>query len=82
MRSPAIKSVMSMVDSAYEQIRRRILDNDWLPGQRALEHEVAAELGMSRTPVREALMRLQNEGLVEVIPSAWPPNCWPRADPA
>jgi DNA-binding GntR family transcriptional regulator len=68
MRSPAIKSVMSMVDSAYEQIRRRILDNDWLPGQRALEHEVAAELGMSRTPVREALMRLQNEGLVEVIP--------------
>ncbi len=46
----------------------RILDNDWPPGHRALEHEVAAELGMSRTPVREALMRLQNEGLVEVIP--------------
>jgi DNA-binding GntR family transcriptional regulator len=68
MRSPVNKPLMSMVDSAYEQIRRRILDNDWLPGHRALEHEVAAELGMSRTPVREALMRLQNEGLVEVIP--------------
>jgi len=58
----------SMVDAAYAQLRRRILDNDWPPGHRALEHEVATELGMSRTPVREALMRLQNEGLVEVIP--------------
>jgi len=57
-----------MVDAAYAQLRRRILDNDWPPGHRALEHEVATELGMSRTPVREALMRLQNEGLVEVIP--------------
>jgi DNA-binding GntR family transcriptional regulator len=68
MKSPASPPALSMVDSAYEQIRRRILDNDWLPGHRALEQEVAAELGMSRTPVREALMRLRNEGLVEVIP--------------
>ena len=57
-----------MVDAAYEQIRRRILDNVWPPGHRALEQEVALELGMSRTPVREALLQLQNEGLVEVIP--------------
>jgi DNA-binding GntR family transcriptional regulator len=58
----------SLVDDAYEQIRRRILDNLWPPGHRALEQEVALALGMSRTPVREALMRLQNENLVEVIP--------------
>lgn len=57
-----------MADTAYGQIRRRIFDNQWLPGHQALEHEIAAELGMSRTPVREALMRLHNEGLVEVIP--------------
>ena len=62
------KAAKSMVDSAYEQIRRRILDNDWLPGHSALEQEVAAELGMSHTPVREALLRLQSEGLVAVIP--------------
>ena len=68
MRSPVNQPTMSMVDAAYEQLRRRILDNVWPPGHRALEHEVATELGMSRTPVREALMRLQNEGLVEVIP--------------
>jgi DNA-binding GntR family transcriptional regulator len=66
--SPVNDTARSMVDSAYEQIRRRILDNAWPPGHRALEREVAVELGMSRTPVREALMRLQNEGLVEVIP--------------
>ena len=58
----------SLVDSAYEQIRRRILDNAWPPGHRALEQEVALALGMSRTPVREALARLRNEGLVEIIP--------------
>ncbi len=58
----------SLVDEAYEQIRRRILDNAWPPGHRALEQEVALALGMSRTPVREALLRLQGDGLVEVIP--------------
>ncbi len=56
------------MDTAYEWIRRRILDNVWPPGHRALEQEVALELGMSRTPVREALVRLQNDGLVEVVP--------------
>lgn len=58
----------SMVDAAYEQVRRRILDNLWPPGHRMLEQEVALALGMSRTPVREALVRLQAEGLVEVVP--------------
>ena len=66
--SPTTPPGASLVDAAYEQIRRRILDNVWPPGHRALEQEVALALGMSRTPVREALMRLRNEGLVEVIP--------------
>jgi DNA-binding GntR family transcriptional regulator len=66
--APKRAATISLVDDAYEQIRRRILDNAWPPGHRALEQEVALALGMSRTPVREALMRLQNEGLVEVIP--------------
>ena len=58
----------SMVDAAYQQVRKRILDNVWPPGHRALETEVALALGMSRTPVREALLRLQSDGLVEIIP--------------
>ncbi len=58
----------SLVDAAYKNIRRRILDNVWAPGYQALEQEIALHLGMSRTPVREALIKLAKEGLVEVIP--------------
>lgn len=58
----------TLADDAFEQIRQRILDNFWPPGYRALEQEVAQALGMSRTPVREALVRLQTEGLIELIP--------------
>jgi DNA-binding GntR family transcriptional regulator len=58
----------SLVEAAYDAIRRRILDNAYPPGFQALEQALATELGISRTPVREALIRLQNEGLVEVVP--------------
>lgn len=58
----------SMVEIAYQGIRRRILDNVWAPGHQMMEQEIASQLLMSRTPVREALIRLTNEGLVEVIP--------------
>ncbi|MBS7807472.1 GntR family transcriptional regulator [Variovorax sp. PCZ-1] len=59
---------LPLAEQAYQEIRSRILDNLWTPGYQALEQEVALALGMSRTPVREALMRLQQEGLVEVAP--------------
>lgn len=68
MKSTRAAPGTSLVDVVYGQIRQRILDNVWPPGHRALEQEVALALGTSRTPVREALMRLAGEGLVEVIP--------------
>lgn len=49
-------------------IRRRILDNVYPAGYRALEREFADALQLSRTPVREALLKLQAEGLIELIP--------------
>jgi DNA-binding GntR family transcriptional regulator len=58
----------SLVDAAHQNIRRRILDNVWAPGYQAMEQEIALQLGMSRTPVREALIRLSQEGLVAVVP--------------
>ncbi len=58
----------SSVEMAYKAIRQRILDNVYPAGHRALEQEYADELGLSRTPVREALLKLAGEGLVEVIP--------------
>ena len=54
--------------AASEVIREAIIDGRLTPGQRLKEEELARELGMSRTPVREALLLLQSEGLVESIP--------------
>ena len=69
LRAPVAASPRtSRVGAAYEAIRRRILDNVYPPGHQALEAEIADELGISRTPVREALIRLAHEGLVEVVP--------------
>ncbi|MEM8815150.1 MAG: GntR family transcriptional regulator [Pseudomonadota bacterium] len=62
------RSKTSLVERAYEQIKQRILNNDYSPGYQALEKDVAEDLGMSRTPVREALIQLKHEGLVELIP--------------
>ncbi|WP_448146085.1 GntR family transcriptional regulator [Labrys miyagiensis] len=53
---------------AYAIIRRRILDLTFEPGELLSETRLSTEFGFSRTPVREAFKRLENEGLVDVIP--------------
>lgn len=50
----------------HEQLRLRICLLDYQPGSMLKENELAAEFGVSRTPIREALQRLAIEGLVEV----------------
>jgi DNA-binding GntR family transcriptional regulator len=55
--------------AATELIREAILDGRLPPGQRLKEEELARELGISRTPVREALLVLQTEGLVDAAPN-------------
>jgi len=55
-------------EAAYQRLRGMILDNLLPPGAQRLEAELALELGMSRTPVREAMLRLQQDGLVQVLP--------------
>jgi DNA-binding GntR family transcriptional regulator len=52
----------------YLWLRERIVDMSMLPGARIIEREIAEELGISRTPVHEAVQRLADEGLVEVLP--------------
>jgi DNA-binding GntR family transcriptional regulator len=49
---------------AYAQVREAIVENRYPPGHRLVEQRIAAELGLSRTPVREALRMLEAEGLV------------------
>lgn len=58
----------SFSDRAYWQLKQRILENELPIGQQYMEQELAELLDMSRTPIREALIRLANEGLVEVRP--------------
>jgi DNA-binding GntR family transcriptional regulator len=54
---------------AAELIRAAIIDGRLEPGRRLKEEELARELGISRTPVREALLVLQTEGLLEATPN-------------
>lgn len=54
---------------AYQWIRDRILQNYWPAACQLREGELAREIGVSRTPVREALRRLTQEGLVETVPN-------------
>ena len=50
-------------------IREAIVDGRLSPGERLKEENLATELGISRTPIREALLLLQTEGLVEAVPN-------------
>ena len=58
----------SLVADAYRSLKEAIRDNVFAPGFQGSEQEIALRLGMSRTPVHEALIRLQEEGLVRVLP--------------
>jgi DNA-binding GntR family transcriptional regulator len=54
----------SLADRAHDELRERIATRRLVPGQRLTERSLAASLGMSPTPVREALRRLEQEGLI------------------
>jgi len=56
--------VRSLRDLAYDDIRDAILSGALAPGQRVKERDVAEQMGISTTPVKEALRRLEQEGLV------------------
>jgi DNA-binding GntR family transcriptional regulator len=55
----------SLVDQVYEHLRIAIIRADLPPGHKLVELEIAAQMGTSQGPVREALQRLEHEGLVE-----------------
>jgi DNA-binding GntR family transcriptional regulator len=61
-------SNLSLVNQAYQQLKRIILEHQVPLGGKLNEGELAAALGISRTPVREAINRLEKEGLVEILP--------------
>ena len=59
---------MKAVNKAYDILRAGIIEGTYPPGSRVTEQEIALASGVSRTPVREAMGKLQAEGLLQVLP--------------
>ena len=57
-----------LADLAYRVVKQRILDNDYPPGHQIFVKDLAGELQISRTPIREAFVLLSRENLVELVP--------------
>lgn len=64
----AALSAGSLSDQAYERLARAIGRCELQPGSMLVERDASAELGMSRTPFREAMHRLEQEGLIVTVP--------------
>jgi DNA-binding GntR family transcriptional regulator len=63
---PSVAAEPSLAESAYAQLKASMFDFELLPGDRFSETELAFRLKMSRTPVRDALYRLEREGYLQV----------------
>src|SRR5687767_11129483 len=61
-----------LVDVAAASLREAILNGQMTPGERLRESDLARRLAISRTPLREALVKLEQEGLIERLPSGTP----------
>lgn len=58
----------SLREHVYEKLKRKLLTGEIKPGTRMMEVELAGSLGVSRTPIREAVRQLEKEGLVTIAP--------------
>lgn len=63
-----ISNYKPLREIVFEYLRNAILNGELEPGERLMELQLAQQLGVSRTPVREAIRKLELEGLVEMIP--------------
>ncbi|MCS6840041.1 MAG: GntR family transcriptional regulator [Roseiflexus sp.] len=59
----------SPADQVYQRLRRLLIEGYYPPGSRLVEERLAQDLGVSRTPVRQALVRAAAEGLVHLFPN-------------
>ena len=68
MKIPQITAHQSLADLAYAAIREEIVSGRLRGGERLVEARLARDLGTSRGPVREALRRLSDDGLADILP--------------
>lgn len=59
---------LDLKNQAYQYIKNKIITGEYRPGEDIDEKEIQESMGMSRTPVREALIRLENDNLVDIYP--------------
>lgn len=64
---PPVQRALSLADQAYQSLREGIATGLFEAGERVTERGLAARLGVSPTPVREALRRLEQDGLIERV---------------
>ncbi|NUE98501.1 GntR family transcriptional regulator [Lactobacillus melliventris] len=65
-----IKSQSNLTDQAYDRISQKIIKTIYKPGSKISEKAIESDLKIGRTPIREALLRLKQEQLIEVIPQS------------
>ena len=63
-----MNSILPLRDVVFQTLREAILKGDLKPGERLMELQLAAQLGVSRTPIREAIRMLEQEGLAVTMP--------------
>ncbi|MCC3862418.1 GntR family transcriptional regulator [Pseudemcibacter aquimaris] len=57
----------TVVDNVFQELKKRIISNEYEAGFQLRQDSLANELGVSRIPLREALLRLEAEGLIEIV---------------
>ncbi|MFC4768196.1 GntR family transcriptional regulator [Effusibacillus consociatus] len=63
-----LENLTPIRDKVYQYIKKAIIDGELKAGERIVERELAEKLNISRTPIREALFRLESQGFVKTLP--------------
>ncbi|HEY3278460.1 MAG TPA: GntR family transcriptional regulator [Syntrophorhabdaceae bacterium] len=64
----SLKKDKFLREQVYKRLKSNVLDGNWPPNTRLVEEKLAADMGTSRTPVREAIQKLEKEGLIRKLP--------------
>lgn len=67
---PAVETASKLGELAYQRLQQKLWNGELSPGDKLSESRLAAELGMSRTPLREAIRRLEKEGVLQQVASS------------
>lgn len=67
----------NLKEEVYQRLKQGIINRELPPGARLIEEDLSEKLGVSRTPLREAISRLHQEGIIKLIPNRGAYVAWP-----